>query len=50
MNGERSIYQRASDGRWFGSIVVTNELVRPKRRTVSANTKDGACDKSSSAS
>ena len=42
MNGERSNYQRASDGRWFGSIVVTNELGQPKRRTVSANTKDGA--------
>jgi hypothetical protein len=42
MNGEGSIYQRASDGRWSGSIVVTNELGQPKRRTVRAKTKDGA--------
>jgi len=39
-NGEGSIYQRASDGRWIGSIVVGfNERGRPQRRTVSAATR-----------
>jgi signal transduction histidine kinase len=42
MNGEGSIYPRNSDGRWFASIVVSDELGRPKRRTVSAKTKDAA--------
>jgi hypothetical protein len=45
MNGEGSIYQRNSDGRWFGSVVVSDELGHPKRRTVSAKTKDGARQK-----
>jgi len=43
MNGEGSIYQRKSDGRWFGAVVVgTGE---PKRKTVSAKTKEGARQK-----
>jgi integrase len=45
MNGEGSIYQRNSDGRWFGSIVVCDELGQPKRRTVSAKSKDEARQK-----
>jgi integrase len=45
MNGEGSIYQRKSDGRWFGSIVVTAESGEPKRKTVSSKTKDGARQK-----
>jgi len=45
MNGEGSIYQRNSDGRWFGSIVVSGELGQPKRRTVSAKTKEAARQK-----
>lgn len=42
MNGEGSIYQRKSDGRWFGSIVVADEDGNPKRKTVSAKTKAAA--------
>ena len=42
MNGEGSIYQRQSDGRWFGSIVEAGEDGKLKRRTVSAKTKDAA--------
>ena len=34
MNGEGSIYQRKSDGRWFGAVVVTDEDGNPKRKTV----------------
>lgn len=45
MNGEGSIYQRQSDGRWFGSVVVPNERGELKRKTVSAKTKDGARQK-----
>jgi len=45
MNGEGSIYQRKSDGRWFGSIVVADEDGRPKRKTVSAKTKETARNK-----
>jgi integrase len=42
MNGEGSIYQRQSDGRWFGSIVVADLFGEPKRQTVSAKTKESA--------
>jgi hypothetical protein len=42
MNGEGSLYQRKSDGRWFGSIVEPDEEGKLKRRTVSAKTKDAA--------
>ena len=42
MNGEGSLYQRKSDGRWFGSIVEQDETGKLKRRTVSAKTKDAA--------
>src|SRR5665213_1333697 len=42
MNGEGSIYQRQSDGRWFGSIVEAGEDGKLKRKTVSAKTKDAA--------
>jgi len=45
MNGEGSIYQRQSDGRWFGSIVVPDECGELKRKTVSAKTKEGARQK-----
>jgi hypothetical protein len=45
MNGEGSIYQRNTDGRWFGSIVVSDQLGRPKRTTVSAKTKEAARQK-----
>jgi hypothetical protein len=41
MNGDGSIYRRNSDGAWFASIVVSNELGQPKRRTMSAKTKVG---------
>ena len=43
MNGEGSLCQRKSDGRWFGSIVEPDEEGKLKRRTVSAKTKDAAC-------
>jgi integrase len=42
MNGEGSLYQRKSDGRWFGSILEPSEDGKLKRRTVSAKTKDAA--------
>ncbi len=42
MNGEGSLYQRKSDGRWFGSIVEQDETGKLKRRTVSAKTKNAA--------
>lgn len=42
MNGEGSLYQRQSDGRWFGSIFVPDDKGKLRRRTVSAKTKDGA--------
>jgi integrase len=45
MNGEGSMYQRKSDGRWFGSIVVTVDNGEQKRRTVSAKTKESARQK-----
>jgi integrase len=45
MNGEGSIYQRATDGRWFGSVGVGDEFGKPKRKTVSAKTKEGARQK-----
>jgi hypothetical protein len=42
MNGEGSLYQRQSDGRWYGSIIVPDDKGKLRRRTVSAKTKDGA--------
>lgn len=40
MNGEGGLYQRA-DGRWFGAVVVGyDESGRPRRKTVSARTKE----------
>jgi integrase len=45
MNGDGSIYQRKSDGRWFGAVVVGDERGEPKRKTVSAKTKEGARQK-----
>jgi hypothetical protein len=45
MNGEGSIYQRKSDGRWFGAVVVGDERGEPKRKTVSAKTKESARQK-----
>jgi hypothetical protein len=42
MNGEGSISRRNPDGRWFASIVVSDERGQPKRRTVSSRTKDPA--------
>lgn len=42
MNGEGSLYQRKSDGRWFGSVIEPDDLGNLKRKTVSAKTKDGA--------
>ncbi len=45
-NGEGSIYQRAIDGRWFGSIVVGFDAKgRQKRRTVSAKSRREAVSK-----
>ena len=43
MNGEGSLYQRQSDGRWFGSTLEPDEEGNLKRNTVSAKTKDSAC-------
>ena len=37
--GEGSIYQRSSDGRWFGVVDLTTPGDGRKRRTVSAKTK-----------
>ncbi|HUZ08699.1 MAG TPA: tyrosine-type recombinase/integrase [Acidimicrobiales bacterium] len=42
MNGEGGLYQRA-DGRWFGAVVLGyDESGRPRRKTVSARTKEEA--------
>lgn len=42
MNGEGGLYQRA-DGRWFGAVVLGYDAAgHPKRKTVSAKTKDEA--------
>jgi integrase len=36
LNGEGSVYQRASDGRWVGAVTIGyNEIGRPLRKTVS---------------
>jgi integrase len=41
LNGEGSIYQRSSDGRWVGAISIGyDEKGRPIRKTVSARTGD----------
>jgi integrase len=45
MNGEGSIYQRKTDDRWFGSIVISDEFGKPKRKTVSAKTKENVRQK-----
>jgi integrase len=42
INGEGSIYQRKSDGRWFGSVAVLGPDGRRSRRTVSARTRTQA--------
>lgn len=35
LNGEGSVYQRSSDGRWVGAVTVGfNEAGRPVRKTV----------------
>jgi integrase len=45
MNGEGGLYQRA-DGRWFGAVVLGyDEAGRPRRKTVSARTKEEARQK-----
>ncbi|HEY1732828.1 MAG TPA: tyrosine-type recombinase/integrase, partial [Acidimicrobiales bacterium] len=42
MNGEGGLYQRG-DGRWFGAAVLGyDDAGRPRRKTVSAKTKDEA--------
>ncbi len=43
LNGEGSVYQRASDGRWVGAITLGfNDAGRPVRKTVSAKAADEA--------
>ena len=37
-NGEGSVYQRASDGRWIGSVTLGWDDDRRVRKTVSAKT------------
>lgn len=45
-NGEGSVYQRAVDGRWMGSVAIGfNSLGRPIRRTVSAVTRRETVEK-----
>ena len=45
-NGEGSVYQRAVDGRWIGSVAIgVNGSGRPIRRTVSAATRREAVSK-----
>jgi hypothetical protein len=39
-NGEGSVYQRASDGRWIGSITLGWDNDKRVRRTVSAKTAE----------
>lgn len=42
-NGEGSVYQRASDGRWLGAVLLGYDADgRPRRRTVSARTRSEA--------
>lgn len=39
-NGEGSLYQRKSDGRWVGAVIFGfDDTGRPKRKTVSAKTR-----------
>ena len=46
LNGEGSVYQRSSDGRWVGAVTVGfNEVGRPVRKTVSAKTAVAAREK-----
>jgi integrase len=45
MNGDGSIYQRKFDGLWFGAVVMGDERGEPKRKTVSATTKESARQK-----
>ena len=45
-NGEGAVYQRASDGRWLGAVVVGYDPEgRPRRTTVSARTRSEAVAK-----
>ena len=45
-NGEGSVYQRASDGRWLGVVFVGyGPDGRPRRRTVPARTRTDAVAK-----
>ena len=45
-NGEGAVYQRASDGRWLGAVVVGYDPEgRPRRKTVSARTRSEAVAK-----
>lgn len=45
VNGEGSLYQRQSDGRWFGSVGFVDAAGRRKRKTVSARTQAAAATK-----
>jgi integrase len=46
LNGEGSIYQRASDGRWVGAISLGYDAKgKPLRKTVSAKTGEGVREK-----
>jgi hypothetical protein len=45
-NGEGSVYQRASDGRWLGVATLGyDDEGRPRRKTVSATTRAGVVQK-----
>ena len=45
-NGEGSIYQRSSDGRWFGVVLMgSDSRGRLIRRSVSARTRAEVVDK-----
>lgn len=45
-NGEGSVYQRASDGRWLGVATLGyDDKGRPRRKTVSATTRAGVVQK-----
>ncbi len=46
LNGEGSIYQRTSDGRWVGAVSLGyDQKGRPIRKTVSAKTADEVREK-----
>lgn len=45
-NGEGSLYQRKSDGRWVGAVIFGfDDTGRPKRKTVSAKSRAEAWEK-----